>query len=75
MALKKRQSGIEISACTNYTKGMVLEGNMTRYSYFKPGTLYVQQRNYRSIYLYGLGHGVIMENSNLGHGSLNKNMA
>jgi hypothetical protein len=25
--------------------------------------------------LYGLCHGVIMDHSNLGHGSLNKNMA
>jgi hypothetical protein len=39
------------------------------------GTLYVQQRNYLSIYLYVFGHGVIMEKSTLGHGSLNKNMA
>jgi hypothetical protein len=37
-------------------------------------TLYVQQRNYLSIYLYVFGHGVIMENLNLGLGSLNKNM-
>jgi hypothetical protein len=39
------------------------------------GTIYVQQGNYLSIYLYEFGHGVITENSNLGHGSLDKNMA
>jgi hypothetical protein len=39
------------------------------------GTIYVQQVNYLSIYLYVFGHGVIMENLTLGHSSLNKNMA
>jgi hypothetical protein len=33
------------------------------------------EKNYLSIYLHELGHGVITENSTLGHGSLNKNMA
>jgi hypothetical protein len=37
-------------------------------------TLYVQQRNYLSIYLYVFGHGEITKNSNLGQGSLIKNM-
>jgi hypothetical protein len=36
---------------------------------------YDQQTNYLSVHLHELGHGVIMEYSNLGHGSLNKNMA
>jgi hypothetical protein len=35
----------------------------------------IQQTDYLSIRLHELGHGVIMENSNLGHGSLNKNRA
>jgi hypothetical protein len=48
------------------TKGMVLEGDMTRDSCLSPGTLYVQQRNYLSIYLYEFGHGGITENSNFG---------
>jgi hypothetical protein len=39
------------------------------------GTLYAQQRNYLSIYLYMFGHGVITEKSTLGHGSPTKNMA
>jgi hypothetical protein len=54
---------------------MVLEGDMTRDSCLSPGTVYVQQRNYLSIYLHEFGHGGITENSNLGQGSLNKNMA
>jgi hypothetical protein len=54
---------------------MVLEGDMTRDTCFKPNTLYVQQRNYLSIHLHEFDHGGITENSNLGHGSLNKNMA
>jgi hypothetical protein len=55
---------------------MVLEGNMTRYSCFKHVYIYIQQRNYLSIYLYEFGHGGITEKkSTLGHGSLNKNMA
>jgi hypothetical protein len=33
------------------------------------------KKNYLRIYLHGFSHGVITENSNLGHGSLNKNMA
>jgi hypothetical protein len=73
--IKNRQTRIRDISLHQLHKGMVLEGNTTRYSYFKPGTLYVQQRNYLSIYLYGLGHGVIIENSNLGHGLLNKNIA
>jgi hypothetical protein len=53
---------------------MVLEGNMTRDSCLSLGTIYVQQTNYLRIYLHGFSHGVIMEDSNLGLGSPNKNM-
>jgi hypothetical protein len=54
---------------------MVLEGGMIRDSCFKTGYILCPPRNYLIIHLHGLGHGVLTENSILGHGALNKNMA
>jgi hypothetical protein len=57
-------------------KRMVLVGNMTRYSCFKSGyTLGPTKKLPRHLFFSMFGHGVITDNSNLGHGSLNKNMA
>ena len=59
----------------NRTREWLWEETSLEILVLSPGTLNVQQRNYLSIHLYEFGHGGIMVNSNLGHGSLNKNMA
>ena len=72
---KNMQTRIETSACTNQTREWFWKETWLDILVLSPRTLYAQQRNYLSIYLYEFGHGVITEKSTLGHGSLNKNMA
>jgi hypothetical protein len=72
---KNRQTRIRDISLRQSSKGMVLEGDMTRGSCFKLGYTLCPIRKYLRIYLHGLGHGAIMVNSNLGLGSPTKNMA